>query len=221
MKPLLTYIVTQSVLPRLLRTLAFQKSHFAEAFEQYDKIILTDFKTQIDVGLKVVRRDICPEGKYSMPVARNAAFKVAEEGGYEWHFDGDADRVVLDCPKEFPEPGLGYVSMHHFLKDETEKDILEKYALGKINFRPSSFFVTHREFFTKLRFCEEFVGYGYDDIDFVYNVCRKSKVPSRIIKAHGFHLWHEERTYEGFNNYEGFRENGRLFEERRDHDASH
>jgi hypothetical protein len=212
-KPLLTYIVTQSVLARFQRTLVFQKAHFPEAFDQYDKLVLTDLTAKIDVGLPVVRRNICPGGKYSMPIARNAAFKIAEEHGCEWHFDGDADRVIADFPEKFPEPGLGFVSIYNFLKPDTEKDVLERYRAGKINFYPSSFFVTHRDVFTKFKFCEEFSGYGFDDFDFTDNICANVNRPR--IPVHGFHLWHDDRIYEGFSNYEGFVENGKLFDSRK------
>lgn len=214
MRPLLTYIVTQSVLHRFERTLRFQQRYFPQAVEFYDRLVITDLKSQIDVGLPVVRGDICPGGKYSMPVARNFAFKTATDRGYDWHFDGDSDRVIADGPPKWTEPGLGCVNMHHFLKHETHEEVMQRFRDGRLQFTASSFFISHRSVFAKLKFCEEFTGYGFDDLDFVYNVCFPAGVQKIVVPVRGFHLWHEERIYEGFKHQEGLSRNEALYKSR-------
>ena len=209
MKPLLSYMVTTKVLDRLYVTMEYQKKWQSIA-DRFDRIILTDFTTEVKTDLPIHRGDFYIDGIFNQSKARNCLLKYAADKGYEWAFDGDADRVMLEMPEKMPEPMVACVPMHHALKDQSPEWLYGKWLSNGLNYTGSSFFVFHRNYFD-LRFCEDFKWNGYEDLDFIYNICQPKGIPlGHFPDARAIHLWHQERYRE---NYEP--KNKILYEQRK------
>lgn len=89
---------------------------------------------------------------------RNEAIQHAKDFGYEWVFLADVDFVITFPPWRYPESGFGKV----FLRNQREDGTLEP---G----HHTQHFLIHKRFFGR-RFCEEFKGYGLEEVDFEEHV---------------------------------------------------
>src|SRR4029077_18464876 len=192
MKALLSYLVTQNVLSRFEKTVSFQEKYFPEAIQKIDKVVITDATTPIRVNWPVVRSDIFINGLFNQSRAKNTAFRYATENGYDWLFDGDADRVLLNYPDEFPEPGLAALPIYYANEGESEDQIYRKFLSYELQWVGSSFFVMHRTVFSRLKACEDFIVNRFEDLDFVFNVCRPNKIKTVSVKALSIHLYHSD-----------------------------
>jgi len=205
MKPLICYALTESVLPRFYKAQEIQKKF--PAFDQYDKLVITDFTSKVDTAWPILREDIfTADGIFSLGHAYNVAFWYAAENGYECVLTGDSDRIILNVSEKLPTQGLSCVDVYHATAKDTVDDMLKN--IDTLKYTPSSFFVIPRSVFMKCHFCEEFVGYAWDDIDYVYNVCPSHGItqPKEFPKLRGLHLYHKERLFT-----ETSKENNRRF----------
>lgn len=192
MKVLLSYLVTHEVVNRFHKTVAFQKRFFPEAIEKLDKVVVTDQQTQIKTDWPIVRADIRVNDLFNQSRAKNVAFKYATDFGYDWLFDGDADRVLINFPKVFPDPGWAQLPIYYSKQGENDEDIFNQWKSNTMKFSGSSFFVLHRNIFSRLRACEEYIVNRFDDVDFVFNVCTPNGMKYVSMDALAIHLWHSD-----------------------------
>lgn len=163
-------------------------------------------------GWSAVWAPIKISGVYNMARSRNLIFEYADLNGYEWIIDADADRVLLNSPEKFPEPGLAAIATHYTDEGESDEVTYERCKAGRLDFgNGSSFFAIHRSVFCRFRNCEEFLGAGYEDKDFVFNICLPNGVKTVPIHARGLHRHHPNS--ERFPEYGEF--NRILYERRR------
>jgi len=188
MKVLLSYIVTPDVLPRLRKTLEVQQKHFKAAWDIPDKVVLTNVHSLPGVDLPILCRDITVDGRFNHSKAKNILFEYAENQGYDWILDADADRVLTQFPTKLDEGGLSNIGLYPMEEKETVEDLLPR--LGELPYGPGSFFAIHRDVFTRERACEEFRVTRYEDIDFIKNICNPHGVKQVHVGGRALHIWH-------------------------------
>jgi len=188
MRTLFTHIVTTAVLPRFKRTWKLQEG-FSSAIREVDHLVISDPETVLDFDMPVIRIPLFKDGKFCLPVARNAALNYAHEGGYDILLDGDADRVLISLPQCLPESFISFVMQHLSGSLETDEDLIRKAHSGELQFEPTSFYIIPRSLM-HLRFNEEFVGYGWDDYDYIHNTVVPAGIGFMDCGARGIHANH-------------------------------
>jgi predicted glycosyltransferase involved in capsule biosynthesis len=110
------------------------------------------------------------------------------------------------------DPGLGAIPTHYGADGISEEQIAVQCKGNLLDFSGgSSFFMIHKSVFHFFRNCEKFLGAGYEDLDFVFNICQPAGVKSVTIHAKAIHRFHPQS--ERYPEYAGF--NKQLYNERR------
>jgi hypothetical protein len=166
-----------------------------------DIALITDHENEVpgrDVA-HVMRGDLWTmvDGKrfFNLSVARNLALDLARMNGYDWLFAIDGDVLVMNRPAIFPESGMCVIPM---AKQQGPHDsahrIFDRFKVvgdKGLKFEASSQFMVGAKLFDRLRWCEGFAGYGFEDLDFKENVCaRYNGIYEGTTNARALHLWH-------------------------------
>jgi hypothetical protein len=209
MRILLSYVVTENVVDRFLRTIRFQDL-FPSAVADLDRVVITDSSTQIQFPFPVIRSILYVSGKFYLVGARNAALQYAHDHGYDYLLDGDADRVLLSLPQCLPQRHISCVMLHSQSKAESEEALAKKVQDGDLNYEWSSWFIVPRPLM-QYRFHGEYLAYGYEDLDYVHNVLAPLGINICDAGARGVHLYHALTTS---SEHEAFKRNKSIYEKR-------
>lgn len=190
-KILMTLIAGKNCLDRFHRTVKLQ-ARFPVAMADVDRLVITDRQGDPNVGLPIYRSaDFwTAEGKVWFARLRNIGMRLAGELGYEWWIDGDADKSLIVPPTRFPDSGYACIPIFWAKKNESEVAIRKGLQANSLKYGGSVYFVVRRDVFTKHKFCEDYVGYGLDDIDYHENVLAPAGIHQGKTDARGAHLWH-------------------------------
>lgn len=185
---LLSYTVTKDLWTQFDRTQAVQKKLF-DLESYYDRIVVTDNAWPYRGFMHLPADDLYERGYFNLSRARNRVLEYAQQHNYDWVFLLDADSVVYDF-LEVPERGFTQCLCYFSTSEDAESGTFR--TDSELNWRGSGWFILPRAAFS-LRFCEQFVGYYGEDLDYFHNVLvpagiQPSKWCSRVI-----HLWHPMR----------------------------
>lgn len=109
---------------------------------------------------------------------------------WEWLVMLDADGIFLGMENP-PETGFG--CCHQYRQQAAEPEVeLFTYDHWYSN---SSYFILRRDLVQHewCRYCKDFEHYGYDDLDFHFNVMEPQGVEMSETDAKSIHLWHSEQ----------------------------
>lgn len=196
MKALLLYVASKQFWPRLLRTIAFQDRYFPGVLEGVSRVVVVDREDGgvPDTTLRVVRADTRVNGLFNLARAKNVAFDIARDEGYDWLVDADADRVLTSFHPQ-PSAPFSHALVYWAAAQDSDAFLARTRDLSCGN---GSFFVLGREVFTRVRMCEEYRICRWDDFDFAFNVCPAAGFHQIGQAGTGIHLWHpdSERCYD-------------------------
>lgn len=203
MRTLLAYTATPKVMPDLRRTLAVQREYYPKAWAAYDKVVVGGWMD--DLPCAVVD---CGEGDdFCISKARNAAIGFARREGYDWVVLLDADHVVLNPMELAPRSGFG--APMTAWQWEHEGFPLDLSAAER--WMESQWWILGREHFGR-QFCEQFVGYGFEEVDFQRHVMADVPVTETDLRV--VHLWHPRRAAR-WADVQLFEQRKREYEEKR------
>lgn len=190
-KILLGYVVTQNVLPIFKEAQQFQSEHLCD-LSAFAKVLITDTDETIS-GFTCIR---CPklrvDGHFCQNAGRNAVLDFASAGDFDGLVILDAEFMLTEPPRLALDNRFSCCRMYWSTEEEIKSCHFE---LGNaLRWTSSSAFILNRPEFLHNRFFEDYIGYGYDDVDFHYNVL----LPSGVELDHGttraVHYWHSTRS---------------------------
>lgn len=191
MKILLAYVVTQRLFEDFHRTLSCQLQ-FPHARDGFGQVLVTD--TDMDNAVPSVKADCWVGGQFCLAKARNASIDYAIKHGFDWLVTLDADSVVLNMPTILPRSGFAQINVFQHPSQTPYHD----FDLSNPNFwHLMGWYLIHRDVFSKHRFCEEFVGYGFEEDDYRLNVLKD--VQPMVTDMRAIHLYHPMRCNQVFN----------------------
>jgi hypothetical protein len=204
-KYLIAYNVISSALNRFHYVQSVQRRHYPQ-ITKYDRIVVSERELHIP-GFKTI---LCPnfgtEDNLCVAASRNSGMRYAQKNGYDYVLLLDIDAVVLE--DLFPiEPRKFSATNNYHSKEEEFKN--NNYT-GIYNSGPEhydgGFYLFHKDIL-HLRWCEEFRGHFYEDIDFWYGVLDYDPVsPKATAARQGFiktmHIWHPRRPDKGGSEME-------------------
>jgi hypothetical protein len=189
MKILMSHLAMPNRYENLRRTVALQ-ALFPGALRGVDRIIVTDQGENPGLDLPVLHTSGKKEDRIWLARLRNAGIRHAIENGYDWWIDGDTDKVLVTPMNLPPKSGYSAIPTYWSRERETHDEIVQKARMNVAAYGPSAFFLVRRDIFEKHQFCEEYSGYGVDDIDFHANVLAREKIYQTLTDMRGVHLWH-------------------------------
>lgn len=213
MKILITRSTSEASIGSLRRTLEIQRTYYPLCSE-ITQVIVSNEKVS-DVGLETV---VCPDlvgpGGFWHGKVRNLAFKAALDFGADILLPLDSDAVFLGFP-------VGcfisdFERLKAFYQNENEK--LTAVALSDIaRWQFNSWWVFRRNVFSQ-KWChsyEGFIGYGWDDYDFLHNIAIPNGCHIVNSQATAIHLWHHPKRHAKDAEFDlEFLRNKRLYESR-------
>lgn len=189
------YILSSKILSRWQHMLAFQ-SRILPAWNSLKKLFIVDRDWTEAVPGEIIRTD-CFQGKLiKFSYLKNIGLKWAEERGFEWALDCDADTAILKLPTVYPESGYGTMLCYLSQQGETDESIVQRWNAGTLNFRACSRFLLRRDIFSKFHYDERVVGYGGEDLDYHKNILGRAGISNTHSDARGIHFWHTRPTRE-------------------------
>jgi hypothetical protein len=189
-----------------------------EGLEGWDLLFITDINSRVPPpkGFDVVQAELFTHGKFNYSRCRNASMAYAKEHGYDWLIQANPDIVMLQPPRSFPETGISSVMTYHTkASDDVSAVVREWRVMGSLEFLPTSYFIMNASIFTQYRFCEDFYGYGYDDMDFLSNVLWRdgiSRMDGTQFGAKAIHVYYPDNIWG--NSGPDMERNRSLFEQR-------
>lgn len=213
MKALLIFITSESCLPCLRASLKMQERWPIQA--PHERLIITDREIMgLDIRT-IVDPALTGSGGYAYSRARNIAIAEARKSDADYLVMLDSDTVFMGFEPgapivDFERLKLFFQKEGEIITDEALKDP-ERVAWG-------SFWIFSRKVFMEpwCESCEGFVGYGWEDYDFVFNVLEPHGYKITNSSASAIHLWHHpmrNRNTEEFNAE--FLRNKRVYENRK------
>jgi hypothetical protein len=216
MKILVCYPVTGARWPLFERAWSEQGLYGADWF---DSAIVTDHEMPVPRGLVtyVVRcNPWTPEGGarwWNISIARNMGLDLAIAGKYEWTFFVDGDVILPRRPSVWPRTGFARVPLFRQPQNLPLEEIRRMVEAGSLPCGDSSQFLLGAEVLPRVRWCQEYFGYGWEDLDFVFNVlARYQGIQDGGTDARAVHLWHDDPSRNV--NPARYEANRRLFETR-------
>jgi hypothetical protein len=191
LKMLLSHHSNGATMGRFGRMLEAQL-RFAEALDGVDRVFVTDHHVDFDPGFPVIRTSFMDRDRVCLAAIKNVIIDYAIQGGYDWLMDGDADRFLARRPTMFPPSGYAPMGCYCSSQGQTVNQIVELYRADRLVFPGSFFNLLSREVFKKHRFCEEYIGYGFEDVDYRENVLAANGIHEASSDARGIHLWHPQ-----------------------------
>lgn len=139
--------------------------------------------------------DCGEEENFNKAKCQNLAIEYAIEEGADWILMMDSTGVLINEILEFPESGYATAWVFAAPPGQTNPDLREGSewcGFGcKSRWSPvNSLFLLGRTVFTRVRFCEDYIGFGYQDIDFKDNVIDAAGIKEGWTNARLMHLFH-------------------------------
>lgn len=190
---LIAYAVTGDLLDTFRRTLSVQR-----AFDRSLAPVLHDacIVSDVDIGalgrIPVITANCWERGEFCISRCRNAAIEYAARKNYDWLLLLDADHIVVNWPLMAPSisfPPSGFAAPAGAWAAETEPPFRDLDLASR--WMQSQWFLLGRQHFNR-RFCEEYVGYGLEEVDFQHVVM--ADVPLDHTSLRIIHLWHATRA---------------------------
>ena len=176
MKVLLAYAVTPALWDRFVAAQQIQDRLFPAAVQGCKRATFGHFN----------------EGpKFNLAAVRNKSFAQAAAQNFDWIVCLDADAVMTRPITQWPESGYGSTRIYRLRIDQLPEELTG--GIPEHEYGDSSWFVLRRDVFSRFRYCEHFVGYGFEDIDFHVNVLAHGGVHRSDCDARALHLWHQPR----------------------------
>lgn len=185
MKTLIAYNVIASAIDRFNFVQGFQQRFFPH-IDQYDRLIVSDKSLDVPGFTCVVCERFNQPNGICVSAARNTGIEYSDKNGYDAVLLADIDSVILEPIKQvdgdwrretvFASTQAEVESWHFTMSEEW----------------PPIIILSRSAFY--LRWNEEYVGYGCEDVDF--NVCqlRSHKcVEDRNSRTNTLHIWHPIR----------------------------
>jgi hypothetical protein len=172
MKCLYATISSKEAAFRLHRAADIQK-RFNEALQGWDKVLVTDSVNPADPpeGYSILKVPLFKGDKLHFPTYRNVTMQYASENGYDWLIQSTADLVILHGPSSFPPNSFTSVMTYLASPGEDIGHVIARWKAGSpMAFGGSTYFLMGRGIFTKYRFHGGYLGYGYEDADFMSNI---------------------------------------------------
>lgn len=191
-KILIGYVVTTDVWQSFNSAQHFQKKLIDLA--GYNRVIVSDSPRSMEGFSSIV----CPRLKTDDGMSLNAGYNDLIEYAVDNNFEAlvtlDADMLLMEHPRLPPEnyftccrifwSTLDEISTEHFRFWDSER------------WTSSSAFIMHRNDFLKRRYCEGFLGHGFNDIDFFENVLVATGAKPFEWTTNAIHYWHPVRSNE-------------------------
>lgn len=136
-------------------------------WEKFYHLIVTDEETEVESNYPVARTPrLWTHGFFNLPVAYNAGIEYALAEGFDWVSNTFADLVPLNYPTVMPISGAGSSRIYYQQSGECLLQV-NFAALPDSKWKPCSNMTVHRDLFADYRFCEDYYGYGFEDLDFI------------------------------------------------------
>ena len=180
MTTLIAYRVTHHLADWFAETLRLQReacTPWWDAIVVGDRVFQKAIPTLVADGA-VQSRGLC------LARLSNVALDYAQQHGYDCLILLDGDFVIVNRVEAIPPVG---VVMAH--KQRSDGSLFPK----EPEYEPSAQFVLSRQVIKQVRFCEEFVGYGFEDHDFNYNVLQPRGFFQKDSGIRAVHRWHSVR----------------------------
>lgn len=129
------------------------------------------------------------DGEVNLAMARNIALDHAQKNNFDLVLLLDADVVLLEDPVVPENP---FTLTWSFFSDENEAARGEFPLADPSKWRGGTGFVLKQECLC-LRFCEGFIGYGYQDVDYQHNVLVPVVGEPSRWSTKSIHVWHPPR----------------------------
>lgn len=213
MKALIAIISSENVLSSLFASLEMQKRWPIDTVHR--RIIITDRKV-MGLGIEmIVDPAISGPGGYAHSRARNHAIRAARDSDCDYLVMVDSDTVFLGFQPgapiaDFERLRLFFQKQGEVITDEVLRDP-DRVQWG-------SFWIFGRAVFEQdwCESCEGFLGYGWEDYDFVFNVLEPRGYKITNSSAAAIHLWHHPKRNRNDAEFDAeFLRNKRLYENRR------
>lgn len=213
MKILITYHASTEAEAGLLRSLEVQKQWpLAENITQ--AIICERGIMGLDIPM-IVDPTLVGVGGYAHARARNHAIAAARKADVDYLVSLDSDAVFRGFPAGVVPSDLERIRMFYQKEGET---ITSEALADPARVSYSSFWVISRALFSQ-DWCEAyegFVGYGWEDFDFVFNVMAPRGYRMVNSEASMIHLWHHPQRNRNEHEFAAeYLRNKRLYEARR------
>lgn len=196
MRTLVTYVVTSMVIDDFCKAAPWRR-HFANR---------ATIQSGSEDHIVIDRTRFGEQKRFNLAASRNFAIKMAICGGYDWLVLLDADSVWVGMESP-PSSGFSACAIH----STKDGDVPGRLNLDNATWGLSAWFILGRAVFAnpKVQFCEDYVGYGYEDFDFNEVVTRRLGIHQTPTDAKAIHVWHPRRD-SGMNP-----DNAALFEKRK------
>lgn len=181
---MLGYSVTGDLLPYWKDVQAVQNEVFD--IGSYDKVVACDQSLQWSVKFE----PCLSVDDYTFARSRNVLMEYAATHGYDGLVLLDADAILIEQPV-FPEIGFSCCKIFYATKQEIHNRTF--YFNDFSRWKPSSYFILNRPEFTRFKFHEDFRGYGFEDLDFFYNILMRHGAEIVPWTTRAIHHWHERR----------------------------
>ena len=190
-KILITYSCSLSVGPSLLAALEMQKQFpLAENIQQ---LVFSDLEIPgVNIPMILDARLMRPDG-YAHGLARNLNIAAARARDVDYLVMLEADSVFLGF--KGGAPASDYETLLIFFQDHPGEAFTHSGFLEEKRWRLASWMVLGRKLFME-PWCssdERFVGWGWEDFDFVQNVMAPRGFHLRPSSGSAIHLWHPWR----------------------------
>lgn len=190
------YWATASVMQRLRDTLAIQSRILPQWKDLFRPLFILDHQVPLSPDLPgdVIRASILDsEGRILPSAAKNIGATWARDEMLDWLIDCDVDTVITVPPFEFPSSGVSHIPCYFSEEGDSPETAIEKWRKGRAAvLAPSSRFFLRRDIFSKYSHHLGFVGYGYEDLDYWYNVISGDRLNAPC-GGEGIHFWHPRR----------------------------
>lgn len=191
---LIAHLTSHNLLPSFEAALKAQYEYFSGAVKGAETIIITDkgFPIRAGIDMQVVP-NLWRGDQFRISRARNACMDAAVARGADYLVLIGTDVIVTSLGTRLPETDFGLANIR-FQKEgqpigETSNNLMHSccYVIGK-------------QVLQRFRYCEDFVGYGWEDIDFEINVVRHAGIPLALCDVELLHLWHPPRDHSCMND---------------------
>lgn len=185
---LVSYVVTKDLLDSFNRAQEIQKQLF-DVSGLYDRLVVSNNEWPCRGFLFIHANDLYERSYFNLSRARNRVLEYAQENGYDWVFLFDADSIIFDY-LEVPESGFTQCLAYFSSSEEVQSKTFN--TDNDLNWRGSGWFILPRAAF-QFPFCEDFLSYYGEDLDYFHNVLVRSGIQPSKWCSRIIHMWHPRR----------------------------
>lgn len=217
-KILLGYIATRNIWPAFNAAQQFQSEYLYNPVG-FDKVLVTDTDEVVPTFTCVKCSNLWVNGLFCQNAGRNSILAFGISGGFDALVILDADVMLTEAPRTAFDGSFSCCHMYWSTEEEINAGCFN--LEDRLRWTSSGDFILNRKDFLHNRFCEDYLGYGYDDADFYYNVLQPSGVKpehwttrAEHWTTRAVHYWHPRRPIppevEERNRVLYFKRGGRL-----------